>query len=84
MYQFPICVFNCNVAQGFTNHLIDVHNVRGLKSQEVWSFLKLQVMFNNPKTLLFQLLLILRKVTKPEERKKALWIKRIVTPQHSH
>ena len=32
MYQCPICVFNCNVAQGFTNHLIDVHNVTGLKS----------------------------------------------------
>ena len=27
MYQCPICVFNCNLAQGFTNHLIDVHNV---------------------------------------------------------
>ena len=38
MYQCPICVFNCNVEQGFTNHLIDVHNVTGLKSQELLEF----------------------------------------------
>ena len=38
MYQCPICVFNCNLAQGFTNHFIDVHNVTGLKSQELLEF----------------------------------------------
>ena len=38
MYQCPICVFNCNVAQGFTDHLIDVYNVTGLKLEELLEF----------------------------------------------
>ena len=38
MYQCPICVFRWNVAQGFTNHLIDVHNVTGLKLEELLEF----------------------------------------------